>query len=255
MHVHALPLALLLLLAACSGTTRRAPAREPTPPTERVRFDVSSGIFPGKWHRPGVNVRATALAPARQAEARQWADAALAKYPPAFLAQHVESVHVLGSLRFRGVQAGGSNSRRRIYVVMPEGHAAQAYFERVVHAEISSILLRRHRDRFPEADWLQGTMPGFRYGASGAAAVRHGVAGRWRTTWRLKQGVLYEYGMSSVENDFNSYAAFAFTHPTELETFATRWPAGVGRKRAVALAFYRSLDPGFASLGTSAVPR
>lgn len=242
-------LALPLFLAlGCSSRGARAPqATQASQPGALVRFDAVPSIFPPTWHRPGVDVRARPLAPARRPEARAWADAALAKYPADFLAGHVEAVHVLGGLAFRGVEAGGSNSRRRIYVVMPEGHAARAYFERVVHAEISSILLRRYRSRFDQGTWLQGTIPGFRYGASGAAAVRHGAAGRWPTAWTLKQGFLYEYGMSSVENDVNSYAAFLFTHPERLRAYAAQHP-GVAHKRASALAFYRALDPRFASL-------
>ncbi|MDF1700801.1 MAG: hypothetical protein P1V36_06550 [Planctomycetota bacterium] len=249
----------LLCLAACStptGSRRGAPA--PTTPASTtaglVRFDADAGIFPRRWHRPAVDVRATALAPARRGEARAWLDAALAKYPPGFLAQHVQAIHVLGALRFRGVDAGGSNSRRRAYVVMPQGHAARIYFERVVHAEISSILLRRRPDLLDEAAWRRCLLPGARYGSTGAAAVRHGVAGTWPTEWTLKQGFLYEYGMSSLENDFNSYASFAFTHPRKLLLYAARWPGGVGPKRANTLLFYRALDPRFASLGEPDLP-
>lgn len=243
-------LPILLSLGACSTNT--APARPPpaTPPHASpglARFDAAPGIFPGRWHRPGVEVHATALAPARRSEARVWLDAALAKYPPGFLAQHVQAVHVLGALRFRGVDAGGSNSRRRVYVVMPQGHAARIYFERVVHAEISSILLRRRPDLLDEAAWRRCLLPGARYGSTGAAAVRHGVARTWPTEWTLKQGFLYEYGMSSLENDVNSYAGFAFTHPRRLRELASRWHA-VGHKRSMILAFYLALDPRFAPL-------
>ena len=255
MRAWLLVLPALLVVAGCSSGARGAA----TPQTSRaapslVRFDASPGVFPGKWHRPAVDVRASALPEARRAQARAWTDAALAKYPRDFLTRHVEAVYVLGALSFRGVRAGGSNSKRRVYVVLPEGHAAQAYFERVVHAEISSILLRRNRSRFDANAWLEGTIPGFRYGASGAAAVRHGVAHNWPTEWALKQGFLYEYGMSSVENDFNSYAGFAFTHPDALARYAARWPARVGIKRALMLDFYRSLDPRFASLGNPDLP-
>ena len=244
----------LVLALGCSTRGARAPEAPAAPREDLVRFDASPSIFPPTWHRSGVTVRARPLAAARQAEARAWTDAALAKYPSDFLHRHVDGVYVLGGLAFRGVEAGGSNSRRRIYVVMPEGHAARAYFERVVHAEISSILLRRYRSRFDERAWLQGTIPGFRYGASGPAAVRHGVAGRWPTAWTLKQGFLYEYGMSSLENDFNSYAAFAFTHPQRLLSAGAHHPGGVGLKRALTLAFYRSLDPRFAALGSPDLP-
>ncbi len=242
-------LGLACALAACRGA--QAPAAPSTPPaTARhalVRFDVPQGTFPGKWHRPGVAVRATALARDRQPQADAWLAPALAKYPPGFLAEHLRGIHVLEALSFRGVRAGGSNSKRRIYVVLPRGHAAQIYFERVVHAEISSVLLRRYRGSFDSAAWLRGTIPGFRYGASGAAAVRHGVANTWPTDWALKQGFLYEYGMSSLENDVNSYAGFVFTHPDRLRDFAARYP-GVAHKRAQVLAFYRSLDPDFAAI-------
>lgn len=257
----------LLLLAAlvtgCSGSRTPAGAApttavgpEPVAATTAalLRFDASAAIFPPTWHRPAVDVRAAALGTARRAEATAWLDAALAKYPPGFLDRHVQAVYVLGSLRFRGVDAGGSNSKRRVYVVMPRGHAARAYFERVVHAEISSILLRRYRSRLDTRTWVAGTMPGFRYGASGAAAVRHGVAHTWPTRWALQQGFLYEYGMSSLENDFNSYASFAFTHPERLLMYAAQWPGGVGVKRANTLMFYRALDPRFVSLGEPDLP-
>ena len=246
-----------LALGACRAQTpRAAPAPQPAAPAAAptVSFDASSTAFPPRWRRGTVGASARPLDPARRATAQAWLGAALAKYPDGFLGRYVESIHLVGGLTFRGVQAGGTNSRRRIYVVVPSGHAAQIYFERVVHAEISSILLRRHRDRFDQAAWREGTIPGFRYGASGAAAVRHGVAATWPTTWALKQGFLYEYGMSSVENDFNSYAGFAFTHPERLLRYGAEWPAGVGLKRALTLDFYRSLDPRFASLGSPDLP-
>ena len=78
--------------------------------------------------------------------------------------------------------------------------------------------------------------------------MRHGVAHAWPSDWALKQGFLYEYGMSSLENDVNSYAGFAFTHPGRLRDYATRYP-GVAHKRGQTLAFYRAMDPRFASLG------
>jgi len=242
-------LLIVLALAACRTAAPAAPPRaKPPAPIPLLRTTVDPGMFPARWHRRGVEVRATPLPAARRATAEAWLAQALAAYPAGFVAQQLRGIYVLGSLSFRGVRAGGSNSRRRIYVVLPAGSAAQRYFERVVHAELSSVLLRRYPQHFDQADWLRGTIPGFRYGASGAAAVRHGLAAAWPTPWTLKQGFLYEYGMSSVENDLNSYAGFLFAHPERLRAFAARYP-GIAHKRALTLRFYRALDARFARLG------
>jgi hypothetical protein len=202
-------------------------------------------MFPKTWLRSGVRARATALVPTRRAEAYALVERAISKYPPGFVEEHVERIYILSDLTFRGVRAGGSNSRRRIYVVIPPpGRGSGAYFERVFHSELSSVLLRRHRQLFDPNDWLRGTIPGFTYGASGAAAVRHGLADTHPTDWTLKQGFLYEYGMSSLENDWNSYAGYLLTHPERLTDFATRYP-GVAHKQALTTRFYRALDPRF----------
>ncbi len=244
------PLLIVLALGACRSPAPSTASASATPsstqpasqPHPLLRWRVDASTFPRKWSRRGVDVRATPLPPARRARAEAWLAAALAVYPAGLVERHLRSIHLLERLSFRGVQAGGSNARRRIYVVVPRGRAARAYFERVVHAEFSSVLLRLRPELFDQAAWLRGTISGFRYGASGAAAVRHDLADARPTDWTLNQGFLYEYGMSSVENDFNSYAGFLFTHPERLAAFAAQYP-GVAHKRALTVHFYRALDP------------
>ncbi|MDA1195368.1 MAG: hypothetical protein O2894_09305 [Planctomycetota bacterium] len=253
MTVRHLPLLLVLVLGLAVSACRSSASPPTAARSPGLAAGLEAGMFPNSWSRPGIEVAAAPLPPERVPTAHTWLTRALAVYPPGFVEQNVERIHLLGALSFRGVDAGGSNSRRRLYVVVPRGPGAEAYFRRVVHAEFSSVLWRRHRALLDLDAWVRGTVPGFRYGASGAAAVRHGLADAQPTTWALQQGFLYEYGMSSIENDFNSYAGFLFGDPERLAAFAAQHP-GVAHKRALTAAFYRALDARFAFGVASAAP-
>ncbi len=210
--------------------------------TVRVHTVLHDDMFPRAWSRPGIRARATPLPPHRRAQARAAVERAIARYPSGLVASHVTRIYLVRDLTFAGIRAGGTNSRRRVYVAEPRAAPAdrERQWRRLFHAELSSVLLRAHRGRFDARDWAAANIAGFRYGTSSHAAVRRGLDDIRPNHWTLKQGFLYEYAMSTVENDFNSFAGYLFTDPETLYELAARY-AGIAHKLERTVRFYEAL--------------
>ena len=212
-----------------------------------LRFTPDADMFPAVWRRGRTRARASALRTQHERSFAQGvATRALAKYPMSMLRRYVDRVYILGRLHFYGVQAGGTNSNRRIYVCYggfgadPTGRS----MERVLHAELSSVLLRSNPHLLSRAQWSRVNPPRFRYGASGSSALRRGKGGVTPRPSYMNRGFLYQYAQSSFENDFNSIASYLFLDGGPLWAYTQRWKK-IGYKARLAVRFYAGLHPRF----------
>jgi len=169
---------------------------------------------------------------------------ALGKYPTAVLDRHLDAVYVVARLRYRGITAGGTNSRNAVYLADSTRYSRQAV-ENNFHAEFSSILLRQNHDRFDEAAWRAANPAGFAYrGVGGVDAIRDNAASLRNEDGLLEQGFFHQYATSDIEDDFNAFAARLFLGDDTLWKSANTYPR-IKAKTDLTIAFYNSIDPTF----------
>ncbi|MEN3940282.1 hypothetical protein WJU23_03230 [Prosthecobacter sp. SYSU 5D2] len=211
--------------------------------TEVIVDRADSKIFPEAWLNPKTNPSAQLLPESDQARCRALILQALAAYPSEVLEENLKKVHVVGSLRYSGVSTGGTNSRGTVYVVSNEKYTT-AQFERIFHAEFSSILFRNHARHFDPAAWQQLNPQGFVYGGSGVKAVKAKKASTRINPGLHPEGFLHSYGTASIEEDFNSFAALLFMGDPAFWSAIENYPK-IKAKAGHVAAFYQKIHPSF----------
>ncbi len=241
-------LALALLMLACSSlpflpATELPAADGDLPP---VYTELQAGMFPSDWLNPPISITADPLSENEVERTLQLVGRAMRRYPPGLLSEELDGVYLTGSLRFSGVDASGTNSLDRVYVV--NGGKGLGYtddfVESTFHHEFSSILLRNHPGYFAEADWRSANPSGFEYGSGGVDAILEGPA-RQDLDFRLyESGFLNEYSLAGLEEDFNEIAENLFMGMPAFWSAVDHYPA-LAKKVDVMIAFYHELDPMF----------
>lgn len=201
-----------------------------------IRSEIDSDMFPDLWRRPEVNASAIQLAPDRRV-AIETVRKAVLKYPTKLLKDNLERVYVVASLSFKGINAAGTNSRRRIYLV---DYGQPRELEMSFHHEFSSILLRNYWSKFDIDSWMLLLPSGFHYGTKRVKAVIDNA----KSSINLKnaeQGFLSEYSKSSIENDVNLISERLFMKDADLKRLCIKYPAIRG-KVELFLKFLHSID-------------
>ncbi len=208
-----------------------------------VIFTVDENVFPHSWTQSPINGYCEHLDADERERSGKIMLRALAKYPVSLLKRSLVRVYVLKVLEFYGQGYGGTNSNDVVYVAnsgRSDGYTDD-YIERVFHAEYSSILLRKYRNSFEEALWKKANGAGVVYGTSGVDALRTGKTGQEFDPALNELGILDEYSLSDVENDFNAYAQNIFHPRPGFWELVDTYPA-VKRKLLLIIAFYARLD-------------
>lgn len=185
---------------------------------------------------------------------------ALSVYPPDLINRHLAAIFIAGDLEIGGVRAAGTYLYAWIYISAASDLADRgpAYIAETVHHELSSLLFLA--GDFPTARWTAINPTDFAYLPTPEAVLE--AAGTHQDpamaeTW-YRDGFVSDYGMSSLENDFNTFAEMALGRPDDLRALAGRYP-GIADKLAVLIDFYTSLEPEmgryFKSVGLDDVAR
>lgn len=109
------------------------------------------------------------------------------------------------------------------------------------HVEFSSILLRNHAALLEKQLWQALNPPGFKYLGNVVDAVKQGKAGLKLSVALHGQGFLTEYACSTLENDFNGFAARLFGGVAHVWAIAGKHPK-IRKKLEPTIGFYRKLD-------------
>ena len=205
--------------------------------------------FCGHEHKPVFTLRFKPVDEEQLARGRDMLDVALAKYPLQLLSSHLERVNFVGFTSLlvfpqgqsnNAVLAGGTYGDRTLYVSL-ETRPGRPYISRdaetIFHHELSSLLVGEHPDLFDDKAWLAANPPDFKYDDD----LKRGPE---LSTNYLAEGFASQYGMSTLENDINTYAQGLFTRSDWLLPQAAAHPH-VQQKLDVLLDFYGRLDPGF----------
>lgn len=202
-----------------------------------------SGIFPAEWLISPIHAEAEPLPANQHRHCRDLLKKDLAKYPARLLKANLKKIHVVGKIRYRGVSAGGTNSRSIVYLAKNEKFTDNQ-FQINFHAEFSSVLLRNHPDALDTKAWNKINPTNFTYGEGGVAAIQKGEASLRRDTKLNGEGFLHQYGKASLQEDFNSYASRLLKGDGALWEAMDRHPK-VKQKAELTMAFYRRLHPSF----------
>jgi hypothetical protein len=186
---------------------------------------------------------------------------AISKYPTAVIQKNLSAVFISGIIKSHGTPAGGSYFYSWIYLSAIEDFENLGFelYAENFHHELSSLLLKN--GNFPSVRWHDVNEPGFKYLSRQIDVIRAAAPESRRDpkdapSW-FRAGFVHDYGMSSMNNDFNMYAVLAMAHPQRLKELAQEYPK-IKAKTQILVEFYTSLAPElgayFKSVGLADLP-
>lgn len=222
----------------------------------RLRFEAGPEIFPPSWREAPFLAQATPIDPTQQERVARIVTREIKRYPNTLIERTLTAVYLVGGLQFYGDQSfSGTASAHAVYLVVQDpklGYTDQ-HLAKTFHREYSTLLLNRNLDKIDFDAWQRVNPPDFEYldrnswdGAAhdaGSKAIDRGQISLVLSTdpADLQYGFLAQYARSSVENDFNEYAARLFTGSARLWALAEQYPA-IAAKCELAVRFYQQLD-------------
>ncbi len=180
---------------------------------------------------------------------------ALAKYPHTLIRKFLKAVFIAGTIKIYNVEAGGTYLNSWIYISATSDcdPLGPHLYEKILHHELSSLLLVGAE--FPIEKWESANPQNFHY-LSSAAEIVKAAEGKSRQNIQkaplmYERGFIHDYGMSSLNNDFNMYAELAMTDLVRLKALAQQYPR-IKAKTKILVRFYSSLAPELEVYFTSA---
>lgn len=202
--------------------------------------------FPTKWLYSPINA---SYSPIEEKEIKRFVPIlvkAMRKYPVNVLRKNLKAIYIAGYLNFYGVRYGGTNSNDCLYLSdegVKNGYT-DFYLEQTFHHEFSSILFRNYPKWFDSKEWLTYTKHEFEKGKTGVDAIKNGTNKLDFDEELCQKGILYQYALSSMENDFNSYAENLFCPKKEFWKIVEQYP-NVKQKTYTMIDFYNKIDEHF----------
>jgi len=172
---------------------------------------------------------------------------ALRIYPPELIKKYLSAVFIAGEIKDDGWSSGGMYWNSWIYLnasLYADDFRPSRPYAMVFHGELSSFFFSRAD--FPVAEWASVNDPNFQYFTNDDDIVRAAARKSQRDpkeapSW-YRSGFVDDYGMSSMENDFNMYAELAMGQPAKLIELAKKYPK-LAKKTSIFVKFYCGLAP------------
>jgi hypothetical protein len=168
---------------------------------------------------------------------------ALAKYPNPLLRKYLEAVFIAGKLKVFDTEIGGTYAYRWIYISVdpsPYIDSSPQWCEKVLHHELSSLFM--HSTLFPTYKWEAVNKSDFSYFSDPIEVARYIRRNPTKAPEWHSAGFVDDYGMTSLENDLNTYAELAMTDPEKLKQLADQYPR-IRAKTQILSEFYSRLAP------------
>ncbi len=169
---------------------------------------------------------------------------ALEKYPKDLVKKNLTAVFIPGFIKTHNIKIDGTYLNSWIYVSadIRGGQKSILTFSEIFHHELSSLLF--HNYEFPIIQWHFSNEPEFKYLENYMDMLQAGNNPRDPKEAHLwyKAGFVSDYGMTTMENDVNTYAELAMEHPAELVKLADQYPK-IARKAKLLVEFYSGLSP------------
>ncbi len=210
-----------------------------------ISMKPDSSFFPQNWYGGSVNAQFELLDSNEYQRSYAICQRSIDKYDPIVL-KSLRRVYVLKEIRFFDQSYGGTYAslKQAIYLSNKgiSNNYTDRYIERVFHAEFSSILLEVYAHLFDEQKWTALNPTEFNYGNGGVNALKTGKSGETFSDTLSQMGFLTEYGTSSLENDFNSYAKQLFCPKRGTVEMLEKYPM-VQKKWNLVIQFYAAIAP------------
>lgn len=242
-----LKLLILLMLLSCGNDFSAGKyVRENEPKEVPILFSVHDDSFPEEWETDEINAQGVDLDSSEMKRSLKVIEKALSKYPDELLGKNLREVYVLHSIKFYGVEYGGTNSTDVVYLSnkgMEQGYD-DVFLEKTFHHEFSSVLLRNYPGLINKNKWTE--LNDFEYfdESGGVNSIKNETDGLEYDPAYLEAGFLYEYAVSCFENDLNSIAENIFFPTKEYRDFLKKYPK-IKQKHDMFIAFYAAIDDSF----------
>lgn len=205
-----------------------------------IHHHYSDDFIPKSWIKPPI------LGKGRQIETKNIKrmpsiiDSFLSKYSKNFVKRNLSDIYLLKKMYFYGKSYGGTSSDSGIYIVNDD--QTENRLLGIMHSEFSSIILRNHKDVFPFQKWKSINNSNFKYIGSGVDMLGQDNLEE-QTEYLLSQGFIVKYSISSLENDFNMFVDWMFTHPEEVKEFIIKHKR-IKQKYIIVQEFYSDINSG-----------
>ncbi len=210
-----------------------------------IGFEYSKDIFPVAWTEAPVSASGEEIEAGEIARSKKIIAKALSKYPEIILEYNLKSVYFLKEMSFYNVGYGGTNYTDIVYLTnrgITLGYTDK-YLEQTFHHEFSSILFRNYPAFLDTNAWKGANAPGFIYNdpENGVGAIRNNQSSQNLDTLFYLQGVLTQYGGSSIENDVNTFAQNLFCPEKNFWNYVDRFPR-IRKKVTLLINFYNQIS-------------
>jgi len=189
----------------------------------------------------------TTMSSERESLSKEWLNKAMSKYPSFILNDNINTIYVSRQLYFYETRNGGTNIGKDIYLTNQDYYTFTD-FEKIFHAEFSSILYNNNQKKFNSKAWQALNPKGFEYGTDGGYEYLQSLTDFKYNSSKdkvyIETGFLTEYATTSLENDFNAIVRAMFSGDKTLWENIDNNPSLNG-KLDLAIKFYNSLDPMF----------
>lgn len=210
-----------------------------------IKAGDPSLFFPKKYATQDENFSRLTMEGTTLQESKESLDGiegALATYPPGFVSSIIDTICISGPMKIEGAEAGGTYGTKWIILTnIEKWNGTKANYEnalRGVHHELSSLILMR--SIFTSITWPDLLPSDWKPAANNYEALMV----NYELAQDYNQGFLTEYGKTSMENDFNIYAEFAFVEPERLRVLAQEYPI-IAKKLGLFISAYTNISPEF----------
>ncbi len=196
---------------------------------------------------PKRPVRLDDLDPTDTPEALAALQAALARYPPGFVHRLIDRVALAGGITFfKDTEVGGFFVPRTVAINCGGDWTAEhrAFVTRTFHHEFSSLV--RLAAPLDDAAWTGRNPPGFSYlSYAEYRTILSSDRPDRGSTDLYEKGFVRSYGMTDIDNDWNTYAERIFGDGAAFAALIRDFPRMKAKTR-VFLDTYQGMDPRFA---------
>jgi len=205
---------------------------------DRVAF------FPKKWLVEPISGQGRQMSAEEAQRVVAAAERFLSEYPKEVLEENLTDIYLVSGLEFYGKAFGAAYGKSALYVNSdgPGRGYSEQFLLSQMHSELSSIFLINYKDEFSEDAWQAANADGWEYKGTGVEMLGQPDIFA-QAEELLDRGFLVKYSQSSLENDVNMFAFWAFTRPKKLQELASKYER-IGLKYRLMVQFYAEIGPG-----------
>jgi hypothetical protein len=211
----------------------------------RHRYNAAA-FFPARWLRPPISGEGSQMPPEEITRVLGAMEKFLSAYPKEVLKKNLTDIYLISGMKFYGKGFGAAYGNSAIYV-NSEGES-KGYTEQFLlsqmHSELSSIFLMNYAGEFSQEAWKSVNVAGWEYNGTGVEMLGQNDIFA-QTDELLNRGFLVKYSQSSIENDVNMFAFWAFTKPEQLRELTSKYER-IDKKYRLVVQFYNKIDLGIA---------